>query len=482
MSASVLLFVYGVNWYYLTAKWWRLRHTPAMRRMQLTSFPKVTVQIPIYNERYVVRRLLEAVARLDWPANRLEIQLLDDSNDDTTEVLVPLVASLQARGLDIKHVIRKTREGFKAGALAAGLSQASGSLIAIFDCDFCPRPDFLRAVVPEFDDSRVGFVQTRWGHLNRDFSALTRAQALGIDGHFSVEQDVRFRLGYMLNFNGTAGVWRRNCIEDAGGWATDTLAEDLDLSYRAQLRGWRCVYRKDVVCPAEIPAQINAFKRQQFRWAKGSIQVLLKLARPIAGSSLSGGRKFQAYVHLSLYMVHPLMLASFLLLSPLLLLGKLHPLVPAIFAAASLGPASMYATSQWDFSREHWGDRLLGLPFLTLLGMGLSLNNSRAVFEALLGHRSAFLRTPKFGIEGQHGNWRRSRYALRGTGETSAELLLAVYGAATTILAAAMGNYWPIAWTALFTAGFAVVALLSLVHSLGITRSRSEGVIDADVG
>ncbi|MGQ0796910.1 MAG: cellulose synthase family protein [Methanobacteriota archaeon] len=478
---SLALFAYAANWYHLTYRWLRLRRARPASTTAPSSIPLVTVQIPVYNERYVVRRLLSAVAAFDWPRERFEIQVLDDSDDDTTGIVREVVERLRPGGLRVLHLRRVGRDGFKAGALAAGLREASGEFVAIFDCDFVPPPEFLRRVMPSFEDARVGFVQARWSHLNRDFSLLTAAQALGIDGHFAVEQEARSRSGLFMNFNGTAGVWRKACIQDAGGWHGDTIAEDLDLSYRAQLRGWRGVYAKDVECPAELPVQLHAFKRQQFRWARGSFQVFLKLRRAIARSPLRPWQRLQAYLHLSLYAVHPLMLASFLLLAPLVLSGALHPLVPAGFATASLGPASMYVASQLEFSPNEWRRGLLLLPFLTALGMGQSLNNSRAVLGAILRRPSAFLRTPKFGIEGRAGSWRRSRYALGGNRQTLAELALAGYGIGATGLAIASGNPWSALWLGLFTAGFVLVGALSLCQVAPRRRTPTGGSDDATV-
>ena len=278
------LFVYGVNAYLMVALHLRGRRRPRSTAPPLAVWPTVTVQLPIYNERYVARRLLEAVGALDYPADRLEIQVLDDSTDETTAIVIETAQTLAGRGLEVVHLHRRERAGFKAGALAAGLKEASGEFIAIFDADFVPPPDFLRRTLPHFADPGVAVVQTRWGHLNRDFSLLTVAQALGIDGHFAVEQAARARSGLFLNFNGTAGVWRRTAIDDAGGWTHDTLTEDLDLSYRAQLRGWRIEYRPEIVCPAELPVLVTGFKSQQRRWAQGSIQTAVSSG----GDGISG--------------------------------------------------------------------------------------------------------------------------------------------------------------------------------------------------
>ena len=479
MAASAGLFLYGVNWYYFVWRWRKGRAAPPSARRALTSHPVVTVQLPVYDERYVAQRLIEAVARFDWPQDRLEIQVLDDSDDDTTEIIAKAGSALRSRGFDVQHLRRGTREGYKAGALKHGLEHAKGEFIAVFDCDFLPPADFLTRAMPEFEDPRVGLVQARWEHLNRTYSRLTGAQALGIDGHFAVEQEVRFRAGFLLNFNGTAGVFRRACIEDAGGWSGDTLAEDLDLSYRAQLRGWRFVYRKDIACPAELPAQIQAFKRQQFRWAKGSIQVWRKLSARVRHSRLSLAQRVQAQLHLSLYMVHPLMLLCFLLLPPVLLLGNVNPLIPAVFATASLGPGSIYVAAQMDFAPRNWRSRLLLLPYLTLLGVGQCLNNTIAVVEGLIGRKSPFLRTPKFGIEGSAGDWRGSRYALRLSGVTVGEWLLVAYGLVSGFLLLSTVNWWFLFWVGLYTVSFGLVAGLSLLHSRAPTRPRRGRVEDA---
>ena len=305
----VLLSLYGFNSLVLTWLYLRHRHDPNPASPPPEIWPHVTVQLPIYNEMYTIERLLSAVAGLDYPDGRLEIQVLDDSTDDTRRVAARTVARLRQRGIDVAHVTRRDRADFKAGALAAGMARAKGELVAIFDADFIPPPDFLRRVVPHFADPAIGCVQTRWGHINRDYSFFTRAQALGVDGHFVVEQTARSRAGLFINFNGTAGVWRRACIEDAGGWQGDTITEDLDLSYRAQLRGWRMGYLPHVVVPAELPVQISAFKRQQSRWAQGSIQTVLKMIGPLLRSSQPWRVKLGGVVHLTNYLVHPLMLA-----------------------------------------------------------------------------------------------------------------------------------------------------------------------------
>src|SRR5713101_2638081 len=392
------LLVYGLNAYVMIAlHWWTRRSArAALPPADPPVWPLVTVQLPLYNERYVAGRLLEAAGTLDYPADRLEIQVVDD----TTQ-------RLRARGVNVVHVRRTDRTGFKAGALASGLVSARGEFVAIFDADFVPPPDFLRRTIPHFADARVAVVQTRWGHLNRDFSLLTVAQSLGIDGHFGVEQAARCRGHLLLNFNGTAGVWRRAAIEDAGGWAHDTLTEDLDLSYRAQLRHWRILYLPELVCPAELPVVISGFKSQQRRWAKGSIQTALKLLPQVLSSPLSLWTKYQAFVHLTYYMIHPLMLVVVLLSVPALAFGApaqsgtVIGFASVVFALASIGPACMLIYAQTVLPESGWR-RALRLPTIMVIGVGLAWSTSLAVLSAFWGRDLRFVRTPKFGI-GPHG-------------------------------------------------------------------------------
>ncbi len=371
----------------------------------------ITTQLPIFNERFVVGRLLDAVVAMDYPAHKHEIQLLDDSTDDSLEANRAMVARLRARGVDIHHIHRSERAGYKAGALAAGLERARGLHVAVFDADFVPAPDFLRKTVPFLEsDPRCGFVQTRWGHINRDFSWLTRVQALGIDGHFVVEQSARAWSGLFLNFNGTAGIWRRAAIEDAGGWEADTITEDLDLSYRAQLAGWHGRFLFDTITPSELPTDINAFKSQQHRWAKGSIQTAVKLLpRILRRPDLGWFKKAQAVLHLTHYLVHPIMLLMTLLVLPILAWG--HRVLPAgwllpvfvLMLASMIAPSTLYLFSQ-AAAHSDWTRRLRLLPTLALLGVGLAVNNTRGVVEALLGHRRLeFVRTPKLGVMAERG-------------------------------------------------------------------------------
>jgi cellulose synthase/poly-beta-1,6-N-acetylglucosamine synthase-like glycosyltransferase len=473
--AVVGLFVYGINAYVMVGLHWWHRRRPSPAPPPPADWPAVTVQLPIYNERYVARRLLSAVGGLDYPADRLEIQILDDSTDDTAAIVADAAGALAARGLTVAHIHRHDRSGFKAGALAAGLKEARGEFIAIFDADFVPPPDFLRTTVPHFADPRVAVVQTRWGHLNRDFSLLTIAQALGIDGHFGVEQAARCASNLFLNFNGTAGVWRRAAIEDAGGWTHDTLTEDLDLSYRAQLRGWRIAYRPEVVCPAELPALVTGFKSQQRRWAKGSIQTALKILPHVLRAPVSLWVKYQAAVHLTYYMIHPLMLTVLLLSIPLLAVPELAlpkllaPAVSAAFALAALGPACMLAYAQRAVD-PRWPRRLWQLPAIMVIGVGMAWSTSLAVLGAFRGRDLTFLRTPKFGIGPGGGEWRGRAYVERRAQLGLAEIAIGLYSALGTVLVWHHGEYGVVPFLFLYTCGFVTVGILTLLHTAPAAR------------
>jgi cellulose synthase/poly-beta-1,6-N-acetylglucosamine synthase-like glycosyltransferase len=464
---AAMLGLYGLNNLILT--WLYLQN----RRVHLTEpsppavWPRVTVQLPIYNELHTAERLLNKVSDLDYPQQRLQVQVLDDSTDATRGLVAQAVELLRQQGMDIVHIVREDRVGFKAGALAAGLAQADGELVAIFDADFLPGIDFLRRVVPHFADPAVGCVQTRWGHVNRDYSVFTQTQALGVDGHFIVQQAARYRAGLFLNFNGTAGIWRRTCIEDAGGWQGDTLTEDLDLSYRAQLRGWRIAYLPEVVVPAELPAQISAFKRQQARWAQGSIETAKKLLGPLLRSSQPWQVKLEGILHLTGYLVHPLMLSIILLTFPMsfshswVVVG-----IPWIMVTA-MGPPLLYIVAQ-TAGGHAWGRRLRFLPLLVMLGMGLSLSNTGAVLRGLLGVSRTFQRTPKFDLRRSADAWVGSVYALRGDWLVWGEVALAIM---VLLLFAMPGIRWTfVPWLLLYAAGFGYVAAFNLYQTYQLRR------------
>lgn len=392
------------------------------------EWPSVTVQLPIFNERLVIERLIDAVAGLDYPRDRLFIQVLDDSTDETRALARVRVASHAAQGVNISYIQRPDRVGFKAGALAFGLTCTASDFIAIFDADFVPPPDFLRQVMPHFADPHVGMVQTRWGHLNAEATPFTRAQAIALDGHFIIEQTARSQSGLLLNFNGSGGVWRRAAIDSAGGWQADTICEDFDLSYRAQLAGWKLSYVPDVVAPAEIPPTLTAYKRQQFRWAKGSIQCLGKLGGRLLAARLSIWHKVQALLHMGGYLVHPLMLAMILLGLPVILTQNVGALPLGALGVAGFAPPMLFALSQWAIYPD-WKHRFAYFPFLVLLSAGVALSNSWAVFEAVTGrHPHTFLRTPKFRAEGhQSGLIQYTGYKLPVDWTTWGELIIGLY-------------------------------------------------------
>ncbi len=418
LLASVGLLIYGLNAYVMVGLMLpgRRRQVERDRRVirdfESSDFdlPLVTTQLPIYNEKNVVDRLLYAVCAFDYPHDRHEIQVLDDSTDETSTLVAGLVGHLQAAGHDIHHIRREHRQGYKAGALAEGLKVAKGEFVAIFDADFVPSPDFLRQTIPFLvADARCCFVQTRWGHRNRSYSLLTQLQSIGIDGHFVIEQAARAWNGLFFNFNGTAGVWRTAAITDAGGWKADTLTEDLDLSYRAMLRGWRPHYLLDYVTPAELPTDINALKAQQRRWATGSIQCAIKmLPRVLRRSDFGVIKKIQASLHLTHYLIHPLILVLTLLVLPLVLARGVTfadsltmPLV-GVMLVALLGPSTLYVVSQ-SLTTGRWLRAILLMPLLIGIGIGLAANNSLAVARALFGLKGGeFVRTPKLGAQAEN--------------------------------------------------------------------------------
>ena len=468
LSALAVLAVYGLHRLTLTVAYWRRGRTAGETPQLPEELPVVTVQLPLFNERYVVQRLIAAVAALDWPRDRLELQVLDDSTDDTRDLCVAEVAALRERGFDAVHLHRDEREGFKAGALAAGLLRARGDLVLVLDADFVPPADFLRRAVGCFGDPCVGMVQARWEHLNRDYSALTRVQALLLDGHFAIEQRVRHRDGLFFNFNGTAGLWRRQAIDDAGGWSAGTLTEDLDLSYRALLRGWRFEYLPQLAAPAELPAHMNAFKSQQFRWAKGSVQVARKLLGPVMSAPLPWRTKVEAFFHLTQNVPYLVTLVLAVLTVPVLVLApeaQPHWLELSVAAALALGTAGVLAaycvTSQWSRGPRRALSVLPWLPVLVAVTAGISVSQSRAVIEGAAGHQSPFVRTPKHGLVTRGHPWWRRRYRGARTLMPVAEVTLAIYFAAGAAAAIVAGAWSALPIVGLFALGFGYVGIAS---------------------
>jgi cellulose synthase/poly-beta-1,6-N-acetylglucosamine synthase-like glycosyltransferase len=484
-AVLLVLAIFGMHRYLMVFLYYRYRHR---RPAAIDSFaatgastrelPKVTVQLPVFNELYVVERLIDAVAAFDYPGERLEIQVLDDSTDDTAQLARRRCEAHRARGVAIHYLHRSERTGFKAGALAAGLATASGDLIAVFDADFVPGKSFLKDTVHHFDDEKIGMVQARWGHLNGDYSLLTRIQGILLDAHFILEHGGRNRSGCFFNFNGTAGVWRREAIDSAGGWQHDTLTEDMDLSYRAQLRGWRFVFLPDVVAPAEIPVSMNAFKTQQHRWSKGSIQTARKLLPKILASPLPLRVKIEAVFHLSANLAYPLMVLLSLLIFPSMLvrfnMGWHEMLlfdVP-LFFAATMSVTSFYVVSQREIY-EDWKKRLKVLPMLLSLGIGMCLNNAKAVIEALVGRQTGFVRTPKYRIESASDQWHVKRYRGRKSYLPYLELLLGFYFSAGLAYALVHQIYGSLPFLVLFQVGFLYAGALSLSENRQSRRTES---------
>jgi cellulose synthase/poly-beta-1,6-N-acetylglucosamine synthase-like glycosyltransferase len=468
-----LLALYGAHRAWMVHVYFRHRRETPRPAGPLGELPRVTVQLPIYNEVYVVERLVSSAARLDYPRGLLQIQILDDSTDETREVARATAARLSAQGFDVDYRPRARRDGFKAGALQAGLAAATGEFLLILDADFVPQPDLLRRTLPFFGDPGVGMVQARWDHLNREFSLLTRLQAILLDGHFVIEHTARHRSGRFFNFNGTAGVWRRACIEAAGGWAADTLTEDLDLSYRAQLLGWRFVYLKDCAVPGEVPVDIHGFRSQQHRWTKGAIQTGRKLLPAILRSRLPWRIKSEAFVHLAGNSSYLLVFALSLLLVPAVVIRdrigwqRLAVFDVPMFFGATLAFLAFYFASQRELGRG-WAATLRDLPGVSALGIGLSASNARAVLEALFTRpgESEFVRTPKYSIEGAGGEWRTKKYRAGGRGSVLVEATLAAYYLAGLLFAARFGHWVAVPFLLVFFQGFAYTAALSLRSSL----------------
>src|SRR3989339_1086227 len=430
----------------------------------------VTIQLPMYNEMYVAERLINAICEIDYPKDKLEIQVLDDSTDETVDLVAKAVKQKQAEGFDIQHVRRTSRLGFKAGALKEGLKSAKGKYVAIFDADFIPKIDFLRKTLKYFTSDKIGLVQTRWEHLNENYSILTKIQALALDGHFVIEQTVRNKAGFFIQFNGTGGVWRKTCIIDAGNWHSDTLTEDLDLSYRAQLRGWKFVYLRDFTTPAELPAEMNALKAQQFRWTKGAIETAKKILPEVWKSKIPMRVKLQSTFHLTNNLVFPFILLAAILNVPLIFIKnsgshELYFAILSLFVLAFVSSFIFYLYSQKDI-RTDWRKKIVLFPLFMAGSMGFAINNSRAVFEGLLNRKSEFVRTPKFKVVDEKDSWTGKKYLSTKIGfSVIVELIMAVYclvGIASSIYFAEIAA---LPFQILFFTGFSFVAFTSIKHA-----------------
>ncbi len=467
IASAIIISAYTCNFYYLTYL--------SIKRKEILSTanvgtPSVTIQLPIYNEKYVAQRLVDAVCMMDYPKEKMRIMILDDSDDETVDLLSDVVAKYKKQGFQIDHIRRGTRKGYKAGALKHAMQTTDTEFVAIFDADFIPPNWFLKRAIPHFSKSNIGLVQCRWGHVNENYSAITQTQALSLDFHFLIEQKAKSNSNLFMNFNGTAGIWRCACIADAGGWHTATLVEDLDLSYRAQMKGWKCVFLPDIVVDAELPVQMNAAKRQQFRWAKGSIQCAIKLLADIViKRKVSVEAKIQAFVQLTRHIVYPLMLVQFLAL-PVLLASNMNlylvSFIPALTIAAYLimGPGAYIVIIQSMYHKS-WKSKAKILPALLVYNAGMSVNNSVAVFDAVFGKKNEFLRTPKYGIINKEDNWRDKAYNLPFTKTTLLEIFFGIYGLMGIFISIFSNNpvFAPI--IGLQTVGFFYISYMSLSHT-----------------
>lgn len=467
-----LLALYGIHRYWILYLYFRhYKWVPPIPVPPIPNpLPVVTIQLPVYNERYVIERLIDSACRLNYPRNLLEIQVLDDSTDDTTDIIQSKVNALSAQGFMIRHLHRSNRTGFKAGALAEGLQQASGRFVAIFDADFIPPTDFLQKTLPWFADEGIGMVQTRWGHLNETYSLLTWIQSLFLDGHFLIEHTARNRSGAFFNFNGTAGIWRRKAIESSGGWQHDTLTEDLDLSYRAQMKGWRFLFLPDVVCPAELPVDINAFKTQQNRWTMGAIQTARKVLPTLWRSDLPLKVKVEATFHLT-GCVGYLLVAALSVFLPLSMLFRARMNFPVMgafegvaLAITTFSLGVFYAVCQRDLYPD-WTFRLRNLPLMISVGVGVCFSNAWAVIKGCTNRRFEFRRTPKYSVLNRDKSWKSKRYRSSHPLSALFEVGFAAYFL-SAIYAAYMLKQWiSLPFIAMFGFGFVYVAVLTAAHS-----------------
>ena len=469
-----ILAVYGIHRYALVYNYYKNRKRIAGPPPEISAWPRVTVQLPIYNEKYVIERLVEAIAAFDYPRELLDIQVLDDSTDETQEVAANCVERYRQLGVPISHIHRDNREGFKAGALQEGLKSARGEFVAIFDADFIPPADFLRRTVPYFIDQKLAMVQTRWSYINRHYSALTEVEAILLDGHFVIEHSSRFRTGLFFNFNGTAGIWRRIAIEDAGGWQHDTLTEDTDLSYRAQLCGWHFTYLPEIDCPSELPVEMSAFKSQQARWAKGLMQTAKKILPRVLRSEVPAAVKAEAVFHLTANISYPLMVFMSIILLPAMIVrfyqGWVQVLIIdlPLFLASTCSISSFYLAAERALYPKTWKRTFLYLPFVMAVGIGLSVRNALAVIEAIAGIKSEFVRTPKYRVEGGAqgaGAWAKKKYHKSAGWLPFAEVGLGLYFAGAVFYALQNENYATVPFLLLFVWGYLYTGLMSLAQT-----------------
>lgn len=473
-----ILFLFGSSGIAMVYYYFKYRNHQRPKVGELKEFPAVTIQLPIYNEQYVVGRLLDAVCSIAYLAEQLEIQVLDDSTDETTIIVERYVREYRAKGIDIKHIRRENRLGFKAGALREGLETARGEYVAIFDADFVPKPDFLLKTLPYFFlNDRIGMVQTRWEHLNSDYSFLTRVQAMALDGHFVIEQNVRNKAGLFINFNGTGGIWRKECIIDSGNWEADTLTEDLDLSYRAQMKGWKFIFLNDITCPSELPSEINALRNQQFRWTKGAIETARKILPRVWKSNLPLKKKIHSSFHLANNIVFPFVVLAALLNVPLVFIKhqggyEMYFAIMATFVFAFVGLFLFYLYSQKEVYPD-WQRRMFLFPLFMAGSMGLSLNNTKAVIEGMMKKKSEWIRTPKYQIVDKQRTWMDKEYTpVKIQFLVFLEAMLSLYcffGVCASIYFVELSA---VPFQLMFSLGYGTVAFLSFKHAWHARNER----------
>jgi len=470
-----ILFLFGLHGFVMMYYHRKYGHKNPVPDSEFKPDKLVTIQLPLYNEMYVIERLINSVCEIDYPKDKMEIQVLDDSTDETTVIVSKIVEEKKKLGFDISHIRRGSREGYKAGALKEGMKIAKGEFIAIFDADFIPQKEFLKKTLSYFTDDKVGMVQSRWEHLNGDYSIITKAQALALDGHFVIEQTVRNKSGFFINFNGTGGVWRKKCIEDAGNWHADTLTEDLDLSYRAQLIGWRFVFLKDFTSPAELPSEINALKAQQFRWTKGAVETAKKILPLVWKSKVPLRVKLQSTFHLTNNLVFPFILLAAILNVPLIFIKnsgahEIYFAIMSLFVLAFVSSFLFYLYSQKDIHTD-WRKRIVLFPLFMAGSMGLAVNNSRAVFEGLMNRKSEFVRTPKFKQESDKDTFVGNKYLSKKLGlSVFVEAVLAVYCFIGVLSSIYFMELASIPFQVLFTLGFSFIAYTSIKHAFATKK------------
>lgn len=479
-----ILSIYGIHRFVMATLYRIYRKDIPYPDAKFSDLPRVTIQLPMFNERYVIERLIDAVCEIRYPREKLQIQVLDDSIDETQKIAADAVARKREQGFDIVYIHRDDRTGFKAGALEAGLKTATGEFVAVFDADFVPQPDFLERTIHFFTNEKVGMVQVRWEHLNREYSLLTRVQSILLDGHFVIEHTARNRSGRFFNFNGTAGIWRKSTIADAGGWQHDTITEDLDLSYRAQSKGWQFIYVNESTTPAEVPVEMVAFKTQQHRWAKGSIQVAKKVLPKLLKSRLPFKVKLEAWMHLTCNISYILMVILSLMM-PLTVEFRVKNswmtsiwVDAIVFICASVSIMMFYLLAQKEARKQTFMQRLAYLPIVMSLGIGLSINNCRAVIEALVGYKTGFVRTPKYGVTKSGESFKHVKYGFKLNWQPWVETAMGIYFVWGIVHAIYLGAYASVPFLTLFCTGYLYVGLGTFFGRTGLF-AHNRNLIDA---